>query len=413
MSDRQNSPKRRRAESRPRDEDQDATPRSSRASAFGASSEQSIPFRLGNIPSIPPSQSSHASQEQSPSPGTSEVLSSRRGRPKSPVKSNNSLQALDTPVDFLKLGMKGTDVLPTDVHELFRRLQDINDKENFLPWEISENLESLIPDRIKNHWFFGQRDSSNAQSLMAATRELERLREIESDAEQCNLSNCSEASWNMWVHMPVLRHAFSGHSTVRVEPSTSARIAPSFLPTTNGKATVIESKMIDFTLLLWLNKGSPRSTHHDPQPLEPDGRLMAGIANKVWAEQRDIQFVNQTSYAPLQFAPIACNIETKIPTSSNQGKLQLAVWTAAWFKRITALYPAVKTPTIPLIHVVGHEWHISFASFHGSHIEIAEKLAIGDTETLLGLYQLVASLRRLGDWIETTYREWADKAFIA
>lgn len=67
------------------------------------------------------------------------------------------------------------------------------------------------------------------------------------------------------------------------------------------------------------------------------------------------------------------------------------VWTAAWFKRMTELFPKTKMPTIPHIHVVGHEWHISFASFHNSHLEVAEELSIGDTRTPLGLYQLVAS----------------------
>ncbi|RTE73158.1 hypothetical protein BHE90_012427 [Fusarium euwallaceae] len=412
MSARQISPKRKRVGSRAEDEDHDVTPRSSRVPASGALNDQQIPFRLVNIPNIPPSDSSHASQDPPPSPGTSDAPTSRRGRPKSPVKSNNNLQALDIPVDVLQLDMNGIDILPSNVHDLYRRLQDIDDKENFIPWEISQNIKSIIPDRIKDRWFFGQKDENNTQKLTAASRELEFLREIESDAKQCKLSDCSEASWNMWVHMPVLRHALAGYPAIRVEPSISAKIAPCFVPTTKGKATVVESKMIGFTLLLWLNKGSPRSTPHDPLPPEADGRLMARIANKVWSQERDVQFVNQSSYAPLQYAPIACNIETKTATSSNQGKLQLSVWTAAWFKRMTELLPHAKMPTIPLIHVVGHEWHISFASFHGSHIEVAEELSIGDTRTLLGLYQLVASLRRLGDWIETTYRKWAEDAFV-
>jgi hypothetical protein len=67
------------------------------------------------------------------------------------------------------------------------------------------------------------------------------------------------------VHKPI-KHAFAGYRTVRVQPSTSAKIASFFIPTTNGKATVVESKMIEFTLLLWLSKGSPRPTPHDPSP---------------------------------------------------------------------------------------------------------------------------------------------------
>lgn len=139
-----------------------------------------------------------------------------------------------------------------------------------------------------------------------------------------------------------------------------------------------------------------------------DVRLMNGIAKMVWKQPVEAQFINQSVYAPFRFAPIACNIETKTATSANQGKLQLSVWTASWFKRISKTIPSGKMPTIPLIHVIGHKWHISFASLHGDHIEIAEELSIGDTMTLLGLYQLVASSRRLGDWIQTMYREWVE-----
>lgn len=315
------------------------------------------------------------------------------------------------PINPVKLGVNGLDVLPPDVHDLYGQLQDINDKERFIPGGIKESIKSIIK-RVKDNWFMDEDDTNGPNTLIALTKELELLREIESEADQCKLSDCSEASWNMHVHIQVLKLAFSGHRTVRVEPALSAKIATPFVPTANGKAAVVESKMVDFTLLLWLNRGRPQSTPHDPPPPEADSRLIAGIANKVWKQPGESRFINQSSYAPLQFAPIACNIETKTATSANQGKLQLSVWTAAWFNRMSELLPDNRIPTIPLIHVVGHEWLISFASFRRSHIEIAEELAIGDTRTLIGLYQLVASLRRLGDWIETTYRAWAEEVFV-
>ncbi|EXL64302.1 hypothetical protein FOPG_19431 [Fusarium oxysporum f. sp. conglutinans race 2 54008] len=401
MSGRRPSPKRKRGE-KDEQQDPDATPKSNQGSAPGLLNDQPMPLRLGSIPSLPPSQSSLAS-----SPGTSP---SRKGRAKSPVKNNNSLQDLEVPVNFLKLGDYGVDVLSLDVHDMYERLQDINDKEDFVPGEMKDSIKKII-HRIKDRWFKKPQNPEDPDRLSLLTRELDLLRQIEFDAEQCELSDCSEASWNMWVHMPILRHVFSSHRTIRVEPTLSAKIASNFVPTAKGKAAIVESKMIDFTLLLWLNRGSPRTTSHDTVVPEKDVRLMDSIAETVWRQPVESQFINQSVYAPLRFAPIACNIETKTPTSANQGKLQLSVWTASWFKRMSELVPAEKMPTIPLIHIVGHEWHISFASFHGSHIEIAEELSIGDTRTLLGLYQLVASLRRLGDWIETTYRQWAEVAF--
>jgi hypothetical protein len=407
MSGRRPSPKRKRSASNDQDqEDLDATPRSNQASASAPPlfNDNPMPLRLGKVPSIPPSESSFASQS---SPGTSP---GRKGRAKSPVKNNNSLQALDVPVDFVKLGDDGVDVLPPDVHYLYEKLQDINDKEEFIPGEVIDHVKKVIR-RVKPGWFKKLQNPQESTRISVLTQELDLLRQIESDAEQCELSDCSEASWNMWIHMPILRHAFSAHPTIRVEPALSAKIASPFVPTANGKAAVVESKMIDFTLLLWLNRGSPRTTSHDAAVPEADVHLMDEIAKTVWKQPVEAQFVNQSTYAPLRFAPIACNIETKTATSANQGKLQLSVWTASWFKRVSELVPGGNVPTIPLIHVVGHEWHVSFASLHKNHIEIAEELSIGDTRTLLGLYQLVASLRRIGDWIAMTYRKWVEEAF--
>ncbi|KAF4974392.1 hypothetical protein FZEAL_8699 [Fusarium zealandicum] len=319
--------------------------------------------------------------------------------------------------------MNGIGILPPDVHELYRRLQDIDDKEAFIPWEVSEDIKSLIPDRVGPRWFFHRDDTSTRKAegnrtasldthgLTSPAKELQLLSQIESNTKQYNLSNCSTSSWNMHVHMPIMKHALEDHGTIRVEPSTSAKIAAPFVPATSGRGTIVKSKMIDFTLLFWLNKGSLRSIPHDPAP-EDDARLMAGIAKKVRAQPRDHQMVNHSTYSPLQFAPIACNIETKTPTSVNLGKLQLSVWTAAWFQRIAEMFPDTTILTVPLIHIVGHSWHISFTSFHRDRIEIAKELPIGDSRTLLGLYQLVACLRRLGDWIETDYGKWAEQMFL-
>lgn len=116
MSDLKHSPKRKRSDTN-NPAGPEATPKSTRGTPFN---DQPLPFRLGTVPSLPPSEVSFPS-----STGTSP---SRRGRPKSPVKNYNSLQALDIPVDFVKLGDDGVNILPLDAHDLFERLQHINDK---------------------------------------------------------------------------------------------------------------------------------------------------------------------------------------------------------------------------------------------------------------------------------------------
>ncbi|KAL9560649.1 hypothetical protein ACKAV7_015212 [Fusarium commune] len=117
----------------------------------------------------------------------------RKGRAKSPVKNNNSLQALDVPVDFVKLGDDGVDVLPPDVHYLYEKLQDINDKEEFIPGEMIDHVKKVIR-RVKPGWFKKLQNPQESTRISVLTQELNLLRQIESDAEQYEHSDCSEAS---------------------------------------------------------------------------------------------------------------------------------------------------------------------------------------------------------------------------
>jgi hypothetical protein len=94
------------------------------------------------------------------------------------------------------------------------------------------------------------------------------------------------------VHQPLLQHALASHATVQVEPSLTARTLAPFSPMTSGRGggSVIENKMIDFCLGLWLNDGKPRhlldntTTHTHAQVDPADAKLMSAIAEKVWSQ---------------------------------------------------------------------------------------------------------------------------------
>jgi hypothetical protein len=250
--------------------------------------------------------------------------------------------------------------------------------------------------------------------------ELDFLRDIVNTAQDCKDYTRAEVSWNIQVHQPLLQHALARHATVQVEPSLTARILSPFSAATSGRGggNVIENKMIDFCLTLWLNDGKPyRLLDEGNAKAGPDDlKLISAIADKVWSQPSDAQSVNQTGYPPLQFAPIACNIETKTSSVQQDGELQLSVWTAAWYQRMNMLVPDRIAQhgiiTLPLLYIIGHDWKLSFACWRGNRIEIMGPLALGDTTTLLGTYTIIAVLRKIGDWITTVYRDWTEKMFL-
>ncbi|EXK24397.1 hypothetical protein FOMG_18867 [Fusarium oxysporum f. sp. melonis 26406] len=397
------------------------------------------PGSVGIAPSLSDSLTSeNSSQNQSPS----EKSSVRGRRRRSPLKSANSLWVLDLPVIPVRMGDDPLQVLPDDVRNLFKSIDDIvTDHIDIFPSEIQNDVEAIMPRARKKKAWFRPAGSTHQQQqqdelgtlprsrkptspLDIALHELDLLRDVAMTAQDCQVYTRSEVSWNIQVHQPLLQHALASHATVQVEPSLTARTLAPFSPMTSGRGggSVIENKMIDFCLSLWLNDGKPRhlldntNTHTHAQVNTADAKLMSAIAEKVWSQPSDAQSINQTGYPPLQFAPIACNIETKISSIQQDGELQLSVWTAAWFQRMAMLVPERIAQhgivTLPLLYIVGHDWKLSFASWREDRIEIIGSLVLGDTRTLLGSYTIVAVLRKIGDWIATVYRAWIEKMFL-
>lgn len=161
-----------------------------------------------------------------------------------------------------------------------------------------------------------------SQSLLSKSR-YDILRDVCNAAEDCQVRTRAEVTWNMLVHQPLLQHALGGHTTVQVEPSLMAKTLAAFSPVTSGRGGggVIENRMVDFCLNLWLNKGKSRELHGDnaAQASSADAKLPSVIAEKVWSQPSDAQSVNQTAYPLLQFAPIACNIETRTSAIQQDG----------------------------------------------------------------------------------------------
>ncbi|EEU35521.1 uncharacterized protein NECHADRAFT_9732, partial [Fusarium vanettenii 77-13-4] len=124
-------------------------------------------------------------------------------------------------------------------------------------------------------------------------------------------------------------------------------------------------------------------------------------------------------YMPLRWRPIAVNIETKTPDGSSQeGMAQLSVWAATHFERLRALKKSkaailgesqkeeALSTALPLLLIQGSTWSLFFAVDGTDRIDIFNGIVIGDTATILGCYKVVAALRELATWSETTFRTW-------
>lgn len=391
-------------------------------------------------------------------PATASIISSQntntstksRTRSVSPTKKTQHLIALQKPIHHIHIKDNANDQLPPDVRDLYNRLYDITvDHEAFLPWEVRDDICHAVGRKVKDSWFRKKEDnppvgdgSQGAESTRAAAEEeratalaeLNALRNLEHAAWECGELGRSEAAWNLEVHGPLLQLGLAHHGHASRELVTTAQISKPFLPPMNmySAADYADKKMVDFVLVL-----DPDGSRHAAQaPEEGDtstaqdraeyAHLAKAIKQEVYSQPPGCQSINQTTYTPLLCRPIGVSIETKADGANEEGRIQLAIWVAAWHQRISHFldkrrgrYTGMeevddrdrdtrdgKVITLPVLLIVEHSWVLSFVCDRGDKLEIVGRMPLGDTSSLLGLYTLLAVVRELGSWIEGPFRSW-------
>lgn len=130
------------------------------------------------------------------------------------------------------------------------------------------------------------------------------------------------------------------------------------------------------------------------------------------------QTVNQTAHETIRWhaAPIAIKAQ-RFNGNKEAAMCDLAVWTATYRNALRRTFTS-RRPVLPMILVNGHEWLLSAQTDKENHIVgetsrpwhvfpkayflIQENLCyvnMGNTSSVEGLYQLLAVLRALADWV--------------
>ncbi|KAK7704300.1 hypothetical protein SLS57_010549 [Botryosphaeria dothidea] len=107
-------------------------------------------------------------------------------------------------------------------------------------------------------------------------------------------------------------------------------------------------------------------------------------------------------------------IETKRRAiEEDEAEVQLSNWVSAHFTHLRLLssdygeLSSESIPALPLILIQGDVWRLCIAKSESLHeLHIIKYQVIGNTETILGIYKLLASLRRLARWVRHDYWPW-------
>ncbi|KAH7121652.1 hypothetical protein EDB81DRAFT_814184 [Dactylonectria macrodidyma] len=326
-------------------------------------------------------------------------------RSSSPVK-RSTLKLLKKPVFFTPIEDDPTTQLPDNMLPTYDRIVNITlHREEFLPRVLEPDIRATHRrNMVKPYWFFDQ-DGAVADDPDPTGRhvkELAALREIETAANTCQDEEASEAAWNLEVHGPLLKLAFAPYSFLRRDLLISAQISKPFIPEMQA------SSVYDYTRAKMVDWGVRAL---------PDASTSARIRETLISLPEPHRCVNQTTYGPVRYDPIAMVVETKIGIgAAEEARLQVGIWIAAWHQRIelfkaTSSAAAEPIITIPLIIIMEHEWRLLFACDRGTYVEIVEDIIIGDTRGLIGLYTILATLRALASWSQKSFLPWVERLF--
>lgn len=212
--------------------------------------------------------------------------------------------------------------------------------------------------------------------------------ELHSAARECRNQSLSEAAWNSEVHSTLIRLALRGQwrsKGVWYRDVTSARIRDKSLLPTNK-----QSKMVDYVLVI-----------------EPDAELEPCIRELMIAKR--LSSVSHAECEYLHFLLIGLSIETKRASiDEDKAEMQVATWIRAHYAKLQQLAPsAIHMPVLPLIIAQGHNWNFMLAKMAApDNVVIHRELLLGGTNSMLGIYQLLAALRRLAKWMYEDYKPW-------
>ncbi|EGX88126.1 hypothetical protein CCM_09262 [Cordyceps militaris CM01] len=366
-----------------------------------------------------------ARQQTSLSRDPSETSRSQ-SRSASPTKrflKTESLLSLAVPIEFIKPRPLAAAV-PNDAYKLMEALSAIVAGETLLPAVLRSHPDFQNDPQIRRHAW---RDETQPASAAAAAAE--HTAALQNHEHLCRLvdeslasanRHRSEAGWNNLVHTPLLQHATQNISHLEVEPIMSAQILPACRPLlASGKRVPLPSseastagssasgrsfapiatsvhKMVDYALVL-----------------RPSDTLQTLINEFLASEPWERQSINQTRYEPLRAQPAPIFIETKtISGTKDSANMQLSIWVAAWRERMRTVALRAgsndKILTLPVIQVTGGDvWSVLYVVDDGNRIRVLDgNCRIGTTDSILGIYQLQASIAALGCWVEETFTPW-------
>ncbi|KAI8710456.1 hypothetical protein NCS52_01562600 [Fusarium sp. LHS14.1] len=337
----------------------------------------------------------------------------RRTSPSKRYPTTASLAQLKRPIRVFNPGDM-TAELPEEDIGLYNELFAVSCKSAILPSGLKGIMGTAGITKAGILPFMWQPEDLGANDELLG-REHATMADILHEAKDATNFNKGESAWNGHVHYPMLKLALSSFSSVKAETITNAQIVKDFQPGTHdgwatgsasSSAASSQSSLVSDASSIEPVKTSVHKMVDYALLFLPDDDLQSRI-DALLVRQKH-RTINQTVYEALRTRPAPVFIETKASTGTvASSHVQLAIWTAAWQERLRAITTRRKLITVPVFQVYGNVWQVLFAVDNGHEMLLLDQsMRIGDTSTILGMYQLRAALAVVAKWVEKDFRDW-------
>ncbi|KAI9766456.1 MAG: hypothetical protein M1840_006563 [Geoglossum simile] len=323
-----------------------------------------------------------------------------RGGWRSGTRKMGDLRFADPPILCEALG-SGEDPLP--VSELDQIIYDAIQTEGLLPANMKDLITKFLSGKgeLSSGFHFARRSpTATIHRDMRLWEEVKIIRKYSCRAYELNEA---ESGWGASVISRILTAAVEYSplaDQVQYFDMTTARIFPEkLLPAYANGQVDFASRKIDHVFAS-----------------EPSESQQTKVNNVLKTLPFNEHFINQTDYEPLKFKPIFMNLKAKIPQSSSNPLVQLAIWTAAGYNRQLELLKCKEQepelPPIPALVVTGHHWeyYIAYRQASGAIIMQGPK-HFGTTLDHIGIYGIIRGLQAIMKWGCNDWQPWFEQVF--
>jgi hypothetical protein len=323
------------------------------------------------------------------------------------IKERTELRFCDPPIHFVTVSHRGRRH-PDAVIRMLDRFSEITRGFGVIPAAFKERIERERMLRYIGKSCFNE--SAGSMDVASEEKLWGEVMRLEKEAAECGTYNAHETDWFHQVVHPLLTLSLASRSeTLSYRSVDTLSIAPSYLlPLSRSTNSPISLKRIDGILTLTSSKDRADNAF-TRMDLPPDKRS-----------------VNQTTMPYHCDRPVAVGVEVKRERGVDP-LMQLGIWVAAgWKKRIMDQDVRVGSDggaedcrdgpeydegeVMPGLAISGHTWdlHISYLS-NKNEIILLGPILLGRTDTLLGIFQILAALTEIAKWAERDFADWFER----